>query len=293
MGILGNLKSLLGGGRVDIRSRFEILREAISGTMSDFYMARDRKTGQIVGLKVLDAKKTADFEARFKGLNKPSEGEIAIQFDHPNIVKTLEHGLTTRGQQYLVMEFLDGQGMNSLLIGRNERVLAGNRVELIRQAAEAVRAVHAAGFIHRDVCPRNLMVLDEGKRLKLIDFGLTVPAHGRFLEPGNRTGTPNYMAPELVRRQRTDQRLDVFSFGVTAYEIMTYELPWERGTTGQAAMSHATRPPVDIREYRPRINRTLATAISRCIERDVAQRCPSMDQFLKMIRKVRDEDEPE
>jgi len=62
------------------------------------------------------------------------------------------------------------------------------------------------------------------------------------MQPGNRTGTPNYMAPELVRRLKTDQRLDVFSFGVTAYETCSFDLPWERGTTGQVAMSHA-RPP--------------------------------------------------
>jgi len=291
MGLLESLKSLMGGGRVDVRARFEIQREAISGTMSDFYKARDRQSGQIVGLKILDAKKTADFQARFKGLDKPTEGEIASQFDHPNIVKTFEYGLTTTGQQYLVMEFLEGRGMNSLLISRS-KLLDGRRVELIRQTAEAVRAVHAAGFIHRDVCPRNLMVSADGSTLKLIDFGLTVPARGKFLEPGNRTGTPNYMAPELVRRQSTDQRLDVFAFGVTAYEIITYELPWERGATGQVAMSHAATEPVDIRKYRPRIHPALAKAISSCIQRDAKQRCPSMDQFLKMIRKVRQQDEP-
>ena len=73
---LDSLKSVLTGGRVDVRGRYEFMREAISGTMSKFYMARDRKTGEIVGLKILDPKKTAEFEARFKGLKKPSEGEI-------------------------------------------------------------------------------------------------------------------------------------------------------------------------------------------------------------------------
>ena len=92
--------------------------------------------------------------------------------------------------------------------------------------------------------------------VKLIDFGLTVPATRWFMQPGNRTGTPNYMAPELVRRRPTDQRLDVFSFGVTAYEICTFELPWLRGTTGMAAMTH-DQPPADIRQYRPEIHPVL------------------------------------
>ena len=116
-------------------------------------------------------------------------------------------------------------------------------MRFIRQAAEAIAAVHEAGFIHRDICPRNFLLTNNREDLKLIDFGLTVPATRWFMQPGNRTGTPNYMAPELVRRRPTDQRLDVFAFGVTAYEICTFELPWLRGTTGMAAMT--PRPAAD------------------------------------------------
>jgi serine/threonine-protein kinase len=282
---MDSLKSLLAGGKCDIRSRFELMREAISGTMSEFYMARDRRSGQVVGLKILDAKKTAEFEARFTGLKKPPEGEIARQLEHPRIVKTLEHGLTTTGQQYVVMEFLDGPGLNSLLIAKTHQ-LDGKRVSLIRGAAEAVAALHRAGFIHRDICPRNFVVAPDLSWIKLIDFGLTVPATAEFMQPGNRTGTPNYMAPELVRRQKTDHRLDIFSFGVTAYEICTFELPWDRGTTGQVAMTHATRPPRDILEHRPQLNRKLAQAIMSCVEPNPAKRCPSIEQFLKAIRGV-------
>jgi serine/threonine-protein kinase len=152
-----------------------------------------------------------------------------------------------------------------------------------------VAAVHAAGFIHRDICPRNFILTNNGEDIKLIDFGLTVPATKEFMQPGNRTGTPNYMAPELVRRRPTDFRLDVFAFGVTAYEICTYELPWMRGTTGMAAMTH-DRVPTDIRKYRPNINPVLANAIHSCIEPNVERRCPSMEKFLQMIREVRSED---
>ncbi len=77
MSLLDSVKSILTGGRVDVRGRYSFETEAISGTMSSFYMARDRRTGEIVGLKILDREKTAAFEARFKGLKKPSEGEIA------------------------------------------------------------------------------------------------------------------------------------------------------------------------------------------------------------------------
>ena len=290
MGLLTSFKALLAGTpKVNVRARFELLREAISGTMSSFYMARDKTTGQIVGLKILDLEKTAALEARFQGTKKPKEGEIAVVLKHPHIVNTLEHGLTTEGEQYLIMEFLDGPGMNSLIVARSEP-LTGRRVSLIRQAAQALEAVHRAGYIHRDICPRNFVLNKEETSLKLIDFGLTVPATPPFMQPGNRTGTANYMAPEVVRRRATDQRLDIFSFGVTAYELCAFELPWPRGT-GQAAMAHGVEEPTDIRRYCPWINPRLAQAIEACLQPTPEKRPATVEQFLKMIQGLKREDE--
>ena len=288
MAFLDQITRFLSGGKLHVKTRFELLREAISGTMSQFYMARDRKTNQIVGLKILDREKTEHFMSRFAGLKKPTEGEIAVLFDHPLIVKTFEHGLTTSGEQYLVMEFIDGPGMNSVLIARDP-VLEGRRIHFIRQLAQALVAVHEKEYLHRDVCPRNLLLTEDKKNLKLTDFGLSVPATKEFMQPGNRTGTPNYMAPELVRRKATDHRLDIFAFGVTAYEICSFELPWQRGVDGMAAMGH-DKPPTDIREYCPNINPQLAKAIHACIEPDLQKRCRSMADFLKMIRKIENRD---
>jgi eukaryotic-like serine/threonine-protein kinase len=288
MALLNKIKSLLGGGKVDIRERFALLREAISGTMSKFYVAKDLRNDQLVGLKILDPQKTADAEARLKGLSKPSEGEIASRLNHPYIVKTYEYGTTTEGCQYLVMELLGGPGMNSVIVAKDRR-LEGRRVEFLRQAAEALDAVHEAGYIHRDICPRNLILTEDWTTLKLTDFGLSVPATPPFMKPGNRTGTPNYMAPELVRRFPTDQRIDVFAFGVSAFEICTFQLPFASGVDGRAALSH-DQPPIDIRTLRPKIHPELAAAIHSCIEADVKKRCPSMKEFLKRIRKLTKED---
>ena len=288
MGLLRRLISRLAPRRLHVNSRFELLREAISGTMSQFYMARDRRTGRLVGLKILDRPKTAAFEARFRGLKKPTEGEIAIGLHHPYIVQTYEHGLTADGSQYLVMEFLAGPGLNSMLVARDSR-LAGRCLEFVRHTAEALAFVHRSGFIHRDVCPRNLILTGEGGILKLTDFGLSVPATPPFMQPGNRTGTPNYMAPELVRRRATDVRLDVFAFGVTAYEMCTGQLPWQTGHTGQAAMGHEN-PPADIRRYRPHLNDELVRAIHFCIEPDLGKRCPSIERFLAAIRHVENDE---
>ena len=144
---------------------------------------------------------------------------------HPRLVETLEHGTTTDGSQYIALEFIDGPDFDSLIIG-HDPVLDGNRLHFIRQAAEAIAAMHAAGFVHRDICPRNFFLADRAKKeLKLIDFGLSLPMLPQFQQPGVRTGNPNYMAPEIVRRKPTDQRVDVFAFGVSAYEILHGRCP--------------------------------------------------------------------
>ena len=285
MGLFDRLKSMV-GGKVDISKRFALQREAISGTMSKFYVAKDLNTGKIVGLKILDMAKTDAIDARFKGLRKPCEGEIAMQLKHPRIIETYEYGLTTTGAQYIVMEYLDGPDFNSLVIARDP-CLNGHRARFIRQAAEAVAAMHDAGFTHRDLCPRNfLLAAKDGKNLKLIDFGLSLPSTPDFQRPGVRTGNPNYMAPEIVRRKPTDQRVDVFAFGATAYEICAGELPWHRGDTGLAAMTH-DRPLPDLREYCPKLHPALAKAIMGCLEADPAKRCPSMHRFLQATKDVR------
>lgn len=289
MGIGSFFKSILDGGKVDIAKRYEILRDAVSGTMSDFHKARDRETDQIVGLKILDKEKTEQLEMRFRGLNKPSEGEIATSFEHPRIVRTLGYGTTTKGQQFLVMEFLDGPGLNSLIIGKS-KLLDGNRVTLMKQAAEALQVVHEAGYIHRDVCPRNFVCSQDVTLLKLIDFGLTVPARKEFMQPGMRTGTPNYMAPEVVRRKPTDHRLDIFAFGVSMYEMYSFELPWQRGTgDGLAAMSNGQSEPDPLDKLVPGIHPDIVKAVHHCLAPNPESRTGSFKQFLAAVSHVHHE----
>lgn len=282
-------KSMLDSGKVDVARRFEILRAAVSGTMSDFHMARDRQTDKIVGLKILDKKKTEQLEARFKGLDKPIEGQISTAMVHPRIVTTYSYGLTTGGEQFIVMEFLDGPGLNSCIIGR-EKLLDGNRLALMTQAAEALDAVHQAGYIHRDVCPRNFVCSKDCTSLKLIDFGLTVPATPPFQQPGNRTGTPNYMAPEVVRRKATDQRLDIFAYGASMYELFAFELPWQRGADGLAAMTHGASDPPPVSNHYPNINPDVEQVIMKCLEAAPADRYQSMEQVVSALRRLKSED---
>jgi serine/threonine-protein kinase len=291
MGLGQFFKSILDSGKTDVGARYEILREAVSGTMSNFHMARDRETNEIVGLKILDKAKTDALEARFKGIKKPTEGEIAVSFDHPRIVKTFSHGITTNDEQFVVMEFLDGPGLNSLIIGRS-KLLEGNRLTLARQAAEALEAVHTGGYIHRDICPRNFVCAKDATSLKLIDFGLALPAKKEFMQPGNRTGTPAYLAPEVMRRKTTDQRLDIFAYGVSIYELFAFETPWPRGKEGQAAvaaMAHGQSAPPPLSRLCPKINPALEAAIHKCIEAEPEKRFQSITQFLKAISRLQSE----
>lgn len=204
MGFISKLQGMFGGGRrINVEMRFERLRSAVSGTMSNFFVARDREhDNRIVGVKLCDIEKVEFFEGRFKGMNKPSEGEIAIAMKHPNVVITYEHGLTNKGQPYLVMEFVDGPGLQTLVNNREAEKLGNHRLEMIRQMADALAYVHRMGYIHRDVCPRNFIANEELSLVKLIDFGLTLPATKDFMQPGNRTGTPLYMCLKLFEGER-------------------------------------------------------------------------------------------
>jgi serine/threonine-protein kinase len=290
MGLLDKLQSLFASDKVDLTMRFELLSEGLSGTMSRFHRARDRTSNRVVGLKILDSEKYNLFESRFRGLGKPSEGEIASSLKHPRIVETFEYGVSNKGQNYIVMEYLPGTGLHALIRQRDPR-LEGKRVELIRQMASAIKAVHDADYIHRDVCPRNFICSEDIESLKLIDFGLTLPNLPAFRQPGNRTGTPMYMAPEIVRRSDTDPRVDIFAFGVSAYELLTFELPWPHAeATGKGALSHDSEKPVPILELRPRLNPQLARSIMQCMEPRRESRPSSLDDFLRQISRISAED---
>ena len=269
--------------------------------MSKVWRARDTMTGRQVALKVLDKVKTARLEARFPGLNKPTEGELAVLLQHPNIVRTSEHGITTDDEQFLVMEFLEGYGLSFLIDMQNE-TMQKNRLRFIIELGQALQHLHGNKWIHRDLCPRNVLV-DDSQTLKLIDFGLAVPNTRDFQKPGNRTGTASYMAPELIRRQWTDHRIDIFSYAVTCYEMFSKANPWAGGTavaTLEAAMQRLNTPPRDIREVVEDIDEQVAEAIMRGLEinpddrwQDIEDMVSEFGQARKRLEGVEWEDEYE
>jgi serine/threonine protein kinase len=292
--LLAALKRLFGGGgkgkgaalpRIKLSQRFDLLNRTGQGSMSRVWRAYDKKLGRVVCLKLLDKVKTAKFEARFPGaVKKPREGAICMMLRHKNVVQTFEHGLTTDGEYYLVMELIDGMGLNFLVETRSNQ-LNGKRIDYLSQLADSIDYVHNQGFLHRDICPRNVMINKEGV-VKLIDFGLTIPNRPEFCKPGNRTGTPNYLAPELIRRVATDRRVDLFALGVTAYETYTHTLPWEKAESLQTLLSHMNSPGRDPRDHRPELDKATAQFLIKAVERDPRHRFQSAADFREALQRL-------
>ncbi len=290
---MGMFDWLFGGSKkddlpiVNVQKRFELLGRTGQGSMSKVWRARDKSTGRVVCLKLLDKTKTAAFEARFVGLNKPREGAICVSLRHPNIVQTYEYGITTEGEPYLVMELVDGLGMNFLVETKSQQ-LEGNRIHILNQMAEGIGYLHRQNYLHRDICPRNAMVTKEGK-VKLIDFGLAIPYTPEFCRPGNRTGTPNYLAPELIRRVTTDHRVDMFAMGVTAYEVFTGQLPWEKAQSLQTLLAHMNSPGRDPRDFVRDMDEATAKFLMKAIERDPRKRFQDPAKFQVALNDLPDQ----
>jgi serine/threonine protein kinase len=293
VGLFDSFKSFFqrGSGKndlpiIDISKRFDLLGRSGQGSMSKVFRARDRDLGRSVCLKVLDKLKTAKFDARFPGLVRPSEGALGMLLKHKNIVNTYEHGLTTTGEQYIVMELIDGVGLNFLIETKN-RQLEGNRANFLRQLSEGLEHMHKAGFLHRDICPRNVMINTEGV-LKIIDMGLSIPYTPEFCKPGNRTGTTNYLAPELIKRQSTDHRVDLFALGVTAYETFTGALPWEKAASLQVLLNLMNSPGRDPRELRPDLDKVTVAFLRKGIERNPHDRFQTLPEFRAALGELPD-----
>jgi serine/threonine protein kinase len=292
--MLGKIKEMLGPGsaaagsvrrrRVNLQRRFAIVSEMARGSMSRVYRALDNETGRTVCLKVQHREKNQAAAARTSTQEpRPLEGEIAIQLVHPHIVRTFEYGDSNQGEHYLVMEYIDGVSFLYLREARLART--AQRVELLAQAAEGLAAVHAAGFIHHDINPRNFLVARE-QQVKLIDFGLAVPNTPAFRRPGNRTGTVQYMAPELLRREPIDERIDIFAFGVVAFELLTDRLPYDASNTTTLMIQRINTEPLDPVVVKPKLSDEICDILRKLTARRKEQRWAALSTLPEALRSV-------
>lgn len=270
--------------KVDIEKRFVLHNRIGQGSMSKVWKATDSLTGGIVVVKVLDKAKLVRLNQRFVGMAKPTEGQIAVVLNHPNVVRTLSHGITTNDEEFLVMEYLDGVNMTYLVETQNQR-MKENCIWYCIQIGEGLIYLHENDWIHRDLCPRNIVVTNE-EVVKLIDFGLMVPNTPEFRKPGNRTGTANYMAPELITRQTTDNRIDIFSYAVTCYEMFTGRLPWPAADTLESVLHHVNQPPEKIKIHAPDLDDQIAQTIMTGLRRDPNDRWRTVRRMVNELREA-------
>jgi serine/threonine protein kinase len=292
--MLGILKDMFGPGgsspakgprrRENLQRRFSIVSETSRGSMSRVYRAIDNQTGRTVCLKVQAREKNAAATARASTKEaRPLEGEMAEHLVHPHIVRTLEYGTSNKGEHFLVMEFIDGVSFQYVRESGSART--AEKVELLAQAAEGLAAVHSGGYIHHDINPRNFLV-NRDQKVKLIDFGLTVPNTPAFCGPGNRTGTLDYMAPELLRREAIDERIDVFAFGVVAFEFLTNKLPYDATNATAMMLQRINSEPLDAAAVKPALSPEICDILRQLTARRKEQRWPQMKTLPDALRAV-------
>ncbi len=271
-------------GRTNVSRRFSIVADTSQGSMSRVYRAIDNETGRTVCVKIQNREKNEAAASRAKGhAERPLEGEIAAQFIHPHVVRTFEYGQTTKGEHYLVMEFVDGVSFQYLREARATRT--AKKVELLAQAAEGLAAVHAGGFIHHDINPKNFIISRDGQ-CKIFDFGLAIPNTPEFRRPGNRTGTIQYMAPELLKREPIDEGVDIFAFGVLAFEFLTNKLPYDAPNNAALMLQRINAEPLDPAIAKPKLSDELCGILRQLTARRRDDRWPAMETLAAALRSV-------
>lgn len=271
--------------RLNVRQRFQLDHNSVTGTVSKYYSAKEIATGNVFGLKLIDPKKTESQRSRYKDLKLPLEGLIAESIKHEFVVETYEHGRTTDNNEYILMEHLSGPRLD-ILFSRETELPLKYRLRMVIQLAKAIHHVHESGYVHRDICPRNVICSRDLKSLKLIDFHLALPNQPQYRTRVSRSGTPHYMAPEIVRRKPADHRVDIFSFGITAFQILTAgQHPWgETDNATQAALTFDTVEPKQLSELNPNVPSGFADTIQSCLKAKPDDRPSTMGRVLRALR---------
>ena len=247
----GSGSSRKGLKRISVEKRFELSGRTGQGSMSKVYRAYDKELGRNVCLKVLDKVKTESFEGRFKGLKKPSEGEICMSSATRTSSAPTSTVSRTGANPTWSWNGSRGWGLNYLV---ETRIATQRQSHQLPQSTLRRRAVPARQQVDppRPLHPKR----DDrqGGTAWLIDFGLTIPWTPTFCSGGNRTGTTDILAPEIVRRKPIDNRVDLFALGVTAYEVFLNQLPWSRSPSSEETFRRRMNvPPRHPKDLSPKI----------------------------------------
>jgi serine/threonine protein kinase len=272
--------------------RFRLLALLGQGAMGRVFRAEDTLMGRHVALKLLPrtlGKKAAGGSAAVTGPEALiREARAAAAIEHPNAVSVYE--VNQAGDVcYVAMELLEGGSLRDLVRAAGPMDLT-RACLLCAEAAEALSAAHAAGVVHRDVKPANLMLSRQG-RCKVVDFGLArLDESGKGGEwaagstAAESVGTPQFIAPEILSGTPASAASDVYSLGGTLFYLLTGRPPYEAKTARELLKMHVSAPVPDLRAFRPDASRGLADALAKALAKRPAERWASMEQFARVLR---------
>jgi eukaryotic-like serine/threonine-protein kinase len=273
------------GGSVEkpMLGRYQVEKELGKGAMGVVYFGRDPKIGRVVAIKTMalsqefDADELDDVKQRFF-----REAETAGRLNHPNIVTIYDAG-EEHDLAYIAMEFLKGKDLVPYAKAANLLPLP-KTLSIVERVAEALGYAHRQGVVHRDIKPANVMWDPESDSVKVTDFGIARITDSSKTKTGMVLGTPSYMSPEQLAGKKIEGQSDLFSLGVTLYQLASGSLPFQGDTMTQLMFKIANEPPVDILTVNPALPGCLVDIIHRALAKDVAERFQTGEEMAQAIR---------
>jgi tetratricopeptide (TPR) repeat protein len=257
------------------RGRYRILGKLGRGGMGIVYKAEDSVLDRVVAFKVLPQALKENPQALKNFLR---EAKHAAQLNHPNIVTVYDAG-EQAGLTYIAMEYVDGSTLKEIVKSRGA-IAPGGVVSVLAQMCEGLAYAHEKQIVHRDVKTANTMWTRE-RKAKIMDFGLARAFEELRKETTMVSGTPYYMSPEQTLGQPVDHRTDIYSLGITVFELLTGELPFR---DGNLPYHHVHTPAPDPREKNPRVPELLARVVLRCLQKDPTARYSSTREILAELK---------
>lgn len=263
-----------------LAGRYEILEHIGSGGMADVYKARCHKLNRYVAIKVL-RREYCDNESFVRKFTVEAQSTAGLI--HPNIVNIYDAG-NEEGIHYIVMELAEGMTLKRY-IRRYGRLSARETVDFAIQIASGLQAAHEHHIIHRDIKPQNILVSDSGT-IKVTDFGIARAATGDDTISSSAMGSVRYLSPEQARGGYADERSDIYSLGITIYEMATGKVPFDGENTVAIALMHLRDEITPPRCYFPDIPSSLEKIILKCTMKQPEQRYQSAAELILDLQKV-------
>ncbi len=260
--------------------RFYLQELINSGGMADIWLATDSK-GKAYALRRMHQRLRFNFLARRRFLRGC---EILSKVnDHQSIIGYFEHG-TIKGKPYCLMEYVEAANLKELY-SRHDPVLVENVAQILIDMAEGLEHVHENGFMHLDFKPENVLVT-RNARVRLVDFDLAQPIPEKPKKMSRKNpGTPAYMAPEQLLGQPITHRVDIFAYGVAAYELLTNQKPFPGDTPLDILRRQQDRADfVSPRQYNPDLPTNLEKVILRCLEHEPERRYPFVGVMARELK---------